>query len=112
MKSSTNSKVGSYHWFHTLLAHHKHIGEYLANCKNMPDDAIIKSWGENLQSGCKELIEGYNQINKPSMKEKVLKYVPVVVLGVVSVTELIVTKSLGLSVLLWVGYGCYLLLRD
>lgn len=61
-ESSTNSNIGSYHWFHTLIAKHKDIGEFLR--ENMPEESLVKLWGENLYNTSKELIAGYEYINK------------------------------------------------
>lgn len=59
--SSTNSKKGSYHWFHTIMANHKHIGEYLS--KESPGEEILKEWGKQLFETSNDMISGYNLIN-------------------------------------------------
>jgi hypothetical protein len=60
--SSTNSKLGSYHWFHTILANHKDIGEFLS--EKTPNEDILREWGKKLYETSKELIDGYESINR------------------------------------------------
>ena len=62
MKSSTNSEIGSYHWFHTILSNHKDIGEFLRD--KTPSEKVLREWGKKLYETSKELIEGYKNINK------------------------------------------------
>ncbi len=65
IKSSTNSEIGSYHWFHTIISKHKDIGEFLK--ENLPDESLLKIWGEELYNTSRELIEGYEKINKSQL---------------------------------------------
>jgi hypothetical protein len=58
----TNSEYGSYHWFHTLVAGNKGIGEYLK--EETPDEHTLRVWGDRLYNDSKELIEYYTKINK------------------------------------------------
>lgn len=64
--SSTNSEMGSSHWYRTLIARNKHIGEYLKSGK-IPSQELLIIWGENLYEASNELLYGYEFINK---KEK------------------------------------------
>lgn len=59
--SSTNSEVGSYHWFHTLIARQKNIGEYLKG--KTPTEEILREWGKVLYDASKELELGFKAIN-------------------------------------------------
>lgn len=52
-KSSTNSELGSYHWFHTLLAQHMRIGKFLIN-NEAPSEEILREWGQQLFETSKE----------------------------------------------------------
>ena len=61
--STTNSPIGSHHWFHTLLAPVLHIGEFLETHDN-PDADILKPWGKTIADNCKELRDGFNMIGK------------------------------------------------
>ncbi len=60
--SSTNSEIGSYHWFHTIVANHKDIGEFLSQRK--PTDEILREWGRRLFETSKELINGYTALTQ------------------------------------------------
>lgn len=60
--SSTNSELGSYHWFHTILARHKHMGEFLKD--RTPDEETLRAWGKKLYETSQELIYGYERINR------------------------------------------------
>ena len=60
--SSTNSELGSYHWFHTILARHKHMGEFLKT--NTPSEEVLREWGKKLYETSQELINGYERINR------------------------------------------------
>lgn len=44
--SSTGSEIGGYHWFHTLMARHLHMGEFLSD--KSPDEETLKILGERL----------------------------------------------------------------
>ena len=61
MKSSTNSKVGSAHWFNTLMGKHLRMGEYLK--EKTPSEKLLRAWGEELFDTSKELIDGFDAIN-------------------------------------------------
>lgn len=63
----TNSPIGSYHWFHTIVASIKHMGEYLKN-DGYIETRTLKSWGEQLYKGAESLINGYEKINKNETK--------------------------------------------
>jgi hypothetical protein len=60
--SSTNSELGSYHWFHTILARHKHMGEFLK--ERTPSEEVLREWGKKLYETSQELINGYKHINR------------------------------------------------
>lgn len=60
--SSTNSELGSYHWFHTILARHKHMGEFLKD--RTLDEETLRAWGKKLYETSQELIDGYKHINR------------------------------------------------
>lgn len=56
----TNSEIGSYQWFHTLMAFQKHMGEFLKS--HSPSEEILREWGKQLEENSIELIKGFNQI--------------------------------------------------
>ena len=58
--SSTNSPVGSSHWFVTLLANIKHIGEYMIN-EDLTEKQR-KDWGKCIVDNTKELLDNFNKI--------------------------------------------------
>ena len=58
--SSTNSEVGSSHWFRTIISQHKHIGEYLMT--QTPTEEILREWGKTMYETSEELIKGHNLI--------------------------------------------------
>jgi len=60
--SSTNSELGSYHWFHTILSRHKHMGEFLKH--KTPNEDTLRAWGKKLYETSQELIDGYERINR------------------------------------------------
>jgi len=60
--STTNSPIGSHHWFHTLLAPVLHIGEFL-EAHDSPSADILKPWGKTISDNCKELRDGFKSIN-------------------------------------------------
>lgn len=110
MKSSTNSKMGSRHWYNTLVGRIRRTGEFLSK-HDPPNNEYIREWGRQMEEDAIELINGFNQINKPSMQEKIIKHIPVMVLGVISIAEILATRSLGGSFFLWIGYGVYKMLK-
>lgn len=61
--STTNSPIGSHHWFHTLLAPVLHIGEFL-ELHPRPTDDMLKEWGKTVFENCKELRDGFKSINQ------------------------------------------------
>jgi hypothetical protein len=60
--SSTNSELGSYHWFHTLAARIKHISEYQA-LHGADGKVDIKNQGKRINEAIQELLDGYDAIN-------------------------------------------------
>ena len=60
-KTSTNSKMGSAHWYNTLMGRIKRIGEYLKD--KTPNEDTLRSWGETLYNVSQELIDGFDTIN-------------------------------------------------
>ena len=61
--SSTNSELGSYHWFHTLAARIKHISEYQA-LHGADGKVNIKNQGKRINEAIQELLDGYDLRNK------------------------------------------------
>jgi hypothetical protein len=64
--SSTNSEKGSYHWFHTIMASHKHIGEFIS--EKSPGEEILRDWGKQLFNTSSEMISGYHLIHSDKDK--------------------------------------------
>jgi hypothetical protein len=62
IESSTGSKVGSSHWFRTIVSQHKHIGEFLMT--KTPTDEILREWGKELYETSDELIKGHKLIKE------------------------------------------------
>lgn len=65
----SNSKIGSMHWFRTIISEHSRIGEFLKdNVMDRPaTDAnlrLYQSWGERIYKSSKELIEWSNKNRK------------------------------------------------
>jgi len=60
-ESSTNSPVGSSHWYSTLIGRILHIGEFLK--EKSPEPEIIRTWGERLYSAALELRDGKKYID-------------------------------------------------
>lgn len=57
----TNSKIGSVHWFNTIVSEHSHIGEFMMIKDHIRDrsimsDKMIEEWGLILYNSSKELI--------------------------------------------------------
>jgi hypothetical protein len=67
--SSTNSELGSYHWFHTIISRHKSIGEFLKD--RIPEKHLIYQWGQKLYETSQELIKGYEHIWSCGMGDSV-----------------------------------------
>lgn len=63
ISSSTNSLVGSYHWFSTLTGHIRRSLEYIAEHSL---DTNIKSMAEKSYTACTEVMEGFKLINHSS----------------------------------------------
>lgn len=61
-KTSTNSPIGSSHWFFTLTSRALHIGEFMINNDELGDD-LQKSWGRSLYRAATELNKGFKLIN-------------------------------------------------
>ena len=59
--SSTNSEVGSYHWFHTLAARIKHTSEFQMN-NGADGNFDIKNQGKRIYDSIQELLDGYDAI--------------------------------------------------
>ena len=64
IQSSTNSEIGSYHWFHTIIGRCKSMGEYLSNEDSLLNEKTIRDWSEQLYKDSEELIKGFEYINK------------------------------------------------
>jgi hypothetical protein len=60
--SSTNSPLGSQHWFNTLMACQKAIAEILE--ESDPNQRDVKAMAKTLHKTCCELIEGWNALQK------------------------------------------------
>ena len=60
--SSTNSELGSYHWFHTLAARIRHISEYQM-INGADGKANIKNQGKRVNDAIVELLGGYESIH-------------------------------------------------
>jgi hypothetical protein len=56
----TNSKIGSTHWFNTIISEHSRIGEFLRENETMVHEASreyhFKEWGKRLYDSSKELL--------------------------------------------------------
>lgn len=64
-KSPTNSRIGSQHWFNTLLGGILHMGEYIFDA----NDGNTKGYGEQIMKDAKHLIDNYTSIpNEPEEK--------------------------------------------
>lgn len=70
MESSTNSPMGSHHWFHTLIGNILRIGEFLREHGYPSDVEIVKSWGSTIESSSRELILGFSSISELSTQNK------------------------------------------
>jgi len=62
MESSTNSPIGSHHWYVTLLSFVKHVGEYLRDYGSPKPEDTLNNWGRDLVSNAEELIYGFNAV--------------------------------------------------
>ena len=65
----THSPVGSYHWYHTLAARVKNIGEFLKE-KTPNDESITRKWGTTLYDAATELIDHHVLINASANKPR------------------------------------------
>lgn len=63
--TTTNSEIGSHHWFSTLIARHLHTGELLKEDNHGVPVSTQKIWMEDLYQTSKELIRGFKFINNP-----------------------------------------------
>lgn len=61
----THSRIGSTHWFNTIISEHSRIGEYMFTNSFPTDSFLIESWGKRLHESSMELINW-------SQKSKVL----------------------------------------
>ena len=61
-KTSTNSSLGSNHWFNTIAGRHKRIGEFLK--EKTPNEETLRLWGKELYETSQELMNGFDYINK------------------------------------------------
>lgn len=62
-RTTTNSEIGSPHWFNTLIARHKHFGEFIKNNPNEFSERAVLM-GKDIFESSKELIRGFKFINK------------------------------------------------
>jgi len=60
--SSTDSEIGSEHWFRTLLIASRDIGVFLRSA-SPPSSTILKIWGNDLFNHNQELLIGLDIIN-------------------------------------------------
>ncbi len=51
-----NSRIGSTHWFNTIVSEHSRIGEFMSN-NETTDPNLIQSWGKRLYDSSKELLK-------------------------------------------------------
>ncbi|WP_179287724.1 hypothetical protein, partial [Enterococcus faecalis] len=63
-KTSTNSPIGSQHWFTTLVSGAIHVGSFLENQKDIIDLKTLNEWGKSLKESGQELVRGFKFINK------------------------------------------------
>lgn len=62
--TSTNSPIGSHHWYNTLVCRIRRIGEYMYA---KPDsDTHTQEWGKVIYDSCNELLTGRDHINSSS----------------------------------------------
>lgn len=54
---TTNSQMGSVHWFNTLISEQKDIGEFLK--ENTPSEEVLREWGQRLINTSIELQAGF-----------------------------------------------------
>jgi hypothetical protein len=52
----TNSKIGSTHWFNTIISEHLRIGEYMNDHPLITESYLIEGWGKRLYDSSKELL--------------------------------------------------------
>jgi hypothetical protein len=62
IKSSTNSPLGSTHWFRTIVGNMLRTGEFLAEYGTSKPD-LVKPYGQSIYNTCKELLAGHGKIN-------------------------------------------------
>jgi hypothetical protein len=62
----TNSEIGSSHWFVTLVAKCKHIGEFMKDRQITDEQRQV--WGEEIYNACSELLDGPNKENKKYLR--------------------------------------------
>lgn len=52
----TKSKIGSTHWFNTILSEHSRIGEFMKGSDETLRQAYVNEWGGRLYESSKELL--------------------------------------------------------
>ena len=52
----TKSKIGSTHWFNTIISEHCRIGEYMKGLDDPLKQGYANTWGESLYKSSKELL--------------------------------------------------------
>jgi transcriptional regulator with XRE-family HTH domain len=57
---SMDDKIGSHHWFNTLMAGILHIGEYM-KLHDTIDSELQKDWGNKLNNTAKDMIEWFKE---------------------------------------------------
>jgi hypothetical protein len=57
---SMDDKIGSHHWFNTLMAGILHIGEYM-KLHDTIDSELQKDWGNKLYNTAKDMIEWFKE---------------------------------------------------
>lgn len=65
-RTTTNSPIGSVHWFNTLMGRHLHMGEALSNpeYRDKFEKETVISWAKDLKETSQELLRGFKYINK------------------------------------------------
>ena len=58
---NTNSEIGSYHWFATLMGQIIRMGEFI---EKHPDHEMVKPYGEKIKSISRFVADNFKKINK------------------------------------------------
>lgn len=53
----TNSKIGSIHWFNTIVSQHSRIGEFFKINSGDISPTLLNDWGQTLYDSSKELLK-------------------------------------------------------